>query len=1076
MSLDTHLQASTLVGFVDKFRGASNFLTDRTIPTQATRNFICRTKSKKESLPSRFISDVARLLFKGEIKNTQISEATHVVVGVIYGAEAYCVLAQDLNERDQDDREDAEKKLFNITAKMKTSLEINQDVSDFKEQFDNEEKQLSRLIKCCVYSDLRVQPVRECKVLDAYKHCYKLVEEIQKTDGKNKAVVLAVLLCPLENCKIDQVERLFRNVDSALITRCCYIWEQLENACALAEDIRTSSKITNRASLRQFEETILKYQQLLKASWKTGIGKARQNMVHEKEVERVIKIAEAHPLFRNSRLERWLCYKKAEVQVAGKMSNLKGISLVSQNQLKKELGDSFDKKYALVLSIPPLDERTNEILFQMAEYVNNYASSHYESVASEDLHEENNSDEESRLPWHMVQHKRKQVLAKIRELVDHVEKNKHLIDQVRFFITPRENGKGYWCRYSVYEAEILIKDSLAKLPMPPTNIRIHSAHKAAKKSIRVEWDYCDLGYPCCFLVEYRKKHSSESWTEQKTMKPGIHEIPVSLRTESVFELRVTADTCIGRSEFSDVIDIDSHNLKPNPKQMSTEEQSVAIVYESASISQQSSEIQLEIERNHDLWNWIVKESGVLANMSSLSPLEVALRQFCTLLEPLGNQIDQLYTNQQVLEDIKRISNLLDDVTDWLVHRRREVEKISSLLNCSHLSVFDLAEIEARKPLAFEKYAKIFILKVNYIQDPLIDRICKLSRHPEPPFKLPVFPFITYEEKRLEFIAKTLYTFSAIESIASRLDSNQKDTTYQIGLTPVSSSPNDGTITTMNYSRRAEDTKPTVKTLRRTNSVSSIRINSPKVVQSRLLLELSLKDIRPELEACFVDIENMELFRRAIVKTTRNCSVQKSEMRFVKVDCADGIVAYNCCRCEKTCKEPVKIKNMNLDKFSDGEKLCTRKFCRCPEKDHVFQQFEWRHQAVKITTTLADMKKEFETNRLLTTTEDLLAYCAEELEKIKVKVLNLLEQVSALSPESTASVYYLIQLLKSEVIRKQQPDYLVRWVTLSNLQAGDSSKIKAIRSGSCGSRRPLLKCYSSFDEAVPGSSKTRSRAE
>ena len=207
---------------------------------------------------------------------------------------------------------------------------------------------------------------------------------------------------------------------------------------------------------------------------------------------------------------------------------------------------------------------------------------------------------------------------------------------------------------------------------------------------------------------------------------------------------------------------------------------------------------------------------------------------------------------------------------------------------------------------------------------------------------------------------------------------------------------------------------------------------------------------------------MELFRRTIVKVARNCAVQKSEMRLVKVDCAGDRVAYNCRRCEKTCEEPIKIRFMNLSKLSDSGKLC--KLCRCPEVEHLFQQFEWRYKAVKITTTLLDMKKEFEANCQPMTTEKLLVFCAEEIEKMRAKVLNLLDQVCARCPESTCSVDYLIKLLKSRVIYEHGPDYLVRLVTLSNLQVGDQRASKKIKSGSNGSKTSLVKCFSSVDES------------
>ncbi len=56
------------------------------------------------------------------------------MVGVTYGAEAYCVLTQDFNvidEADEDAREEAEEKLTKIVGKMEDALNDKQDLNEF---------------------------------------------------------------------------------------------------------------------------------------------------------------------------------------------------------------------------------------------------------------------------------------------------------------------------------------------------------------------------------------------------------------------------------------------------------------------------------------------------------------------------------------------------------------------------------------------------------------------------------------------------------------------------------------------------------------------------------------------------------------------------------------------------------------------------------------------------------------------------------------------------------------------------------------------------------------------------------
>jgi hypothetical protein len=223
-----------------------------------------------------------------------------------------------------------------------------------------------------------------------------------------------------------------------------------------------------------------------------------------------------------------------------------------------------------------------------------------------------------------------------------------------------------------------------------------------------------------------------------------------------------------------------------------------------------------------------------------------------------------------------------------------------------------------------------------------------------------------------------------------------------------------------------------------------------VIQSRGLLEKSLRDIEQELEVCFVKIENIEIFQMKMrlyghrMESNKIFTFEKTEMRLIEMLCEKGYFAYNCRRCRNTCERPIQLKyNERLQK-----RRC--EFCTCPASEHEYQSFEWRLLPVKITTTLKDMKAEYESNydRKISV-EQLIADNLVELNVAKAKVFSLLEQVgiSARSLESTAlrsnaltpSDY--LSLMRSRVAEKQAPGYLTRLETLTELQnclAADAS--------------------------------------
>ena len=188
MRLDEHMQASIVAGLVDKSRGASNYLSEKPNPMQVTRVLVCRTKSRKEWLDLATVLEhnASRIPQPHEdgSEDVKLPSATHVVIGVTYGAESYCVLVHDLGADafDQDAREEAEEMLSSLAMKMADALQENQDAAEFKEQFSKDEKRISRL-KCRLYSDFQAQAVREFGVFEVYKHCRKFMDLIRKSSG-----------------------------------------------------------------------------------------------------------------------------------------------------------------------------------------------------------------------------------------------------------------------------------------------------------------------------------------------------------------------------------------------------------------------------------------------------------------------------------------------------------------------------------------------------------------------------------------------------------------------------------------------------------------------------------------------------------------------------------------------------------------------------------------------------------------------------------------------------------------------------------------------------------------------------
>ena len=545
--LDKHLQVSVMTGIIDKFHGASNFINDKTDASHVNRTFVCRAKSREERLNLQTLANprISSLFDFGEEK------ATHVVIGVFYGAEFYCVLSKDLNG-DEESRKDVEDNLSELVHRWKNSLAEGRDFLEIKE---GEAEKLNHL-KCRLYNDLQPETVRECNVSDAYKQCAILIEQVQEND--NVSVPISVLLCPLEEIPVTE----YFDVDVDLIGRCYRVYSKLEQICLKADALRSAVRKDNRSRLRRFVDAVAKYQEMLKKNLKDAVIEARKTNKMDK-VERIADVAETHLLFRPSRLKRWLFYERAELEMMEKLAiGTKEISFLAD---WKEFDPKtvVNKQFALLLIVPSLNEMFRDVTKSLENFVDLESAVFEGGAGDQDGDTTEDEEEKNGIPFHHVEFRRKLLQSKLRELAEHIDRNKEMENQFQFFVS-NDRGQGTKCWYILYDYTNSRKDPSKttdfQLPKPPTNVRIcpKSSEKTKKaktslESIRVEWDESEQlkDYPFQYLVEYRSKgSSSDYWAKKKTTEANVS---ISVNPGAEMEIRVAAGNLMGLSGFSPVV-------------------------------------------------------------------------------------------------------------------------------------------------------------------------------------------------------------------------------------------------------------------------------------------------------------------------------------------------------------------------------------------------------------------------------------------------------------------------------------------------------------------------------------------
>ena len=292
----------------------SHFLNDLPDPEEAqcVLSFTLKTKEKNLNLKTLVDQGISAYLVE-EVDKRQISDATHVVVGIVYGAEAYCVLAQDLdttNGEDEEARNEAEENLSKIANKFEDALSKNLSVANFKETLDKKENHLfATSLKCRLYSDLLSQPILQCNLFGIYK--YILLEFRGQMNGipsnKMKSVPIAVQLCPLKYLSGPSrteivLNKNFHDVDDSLISSCSKILASLKRVIIRAEEI--CETIAGETNCYEFIQCIYQHKDQLRDLMKDFIVQARLSPTQyeaESDLKRIINKAENHSPFKPNR-------------------------------------------------------------------------------------------------------------------------------------------------------------------------------------------------------------------------------------------------------------------------------------------------------------------------------------------------------------------------------------------------------------------------------------------------------------------------------------------------------------------------------------------------------------------------------------------------------------------------------------------------------------------------------------------------------------------------------------------------------------------------------------------------------
>ncbi|XP_055335064.1 stonustoxin subunit alpha-like isoform X2 [Paramacrobiotus metropolitanus] len=220
LGVDADLKLSFLGGLVS-VSGSASYLNDTKKSSHQAR------VSLKYSMLSRFDELTMAHLGPGDIEHPHIFEgddATHVVTGVLYGADAVFVFDQDVGSS-----EEVTKVSGNLQASVKSLVGSIEGGANL--DFNTGEKAEYKGIRCTFYGDfhLKQNPINLLDAMKVYSDLPSLIEQ-------NGPVPKKVWLYPLT--KLDsKAAKLVRQISLSLVTQTEKIMESLNEADMLTNDL-----------------------------------------------------------------------------------------------------------------------------------------------------------------------------------------------------------------------------------------------------------------------------------------------------------------------------------------------------------------------------------------------------------------------------------------------------------------------------------------------------------------------------------------------------------------------------------------------------------------------------------------------------------------------------------------------------------------------------------------------------------------------------------------------------------------------------------------------------------------------
>uniref|UniRef100_A0A0N7ZVC2 GTPase IMAP family member n=1 Tax=Daphnia magna TaxID=35525 RepID=A0A0N7ZVC2_9CRUS len=308
-------------------------------------------------------------------------QATHVVIAITYGLEAFCIFSQG-------NQVNTYARIFkDQLVNEGETLEPDQDEEGDEE--DGGHCSIPKDLKCLLYSDLvdiqggknwTLKPVAE-----QYESCRKLLE-----GGTEKTIPLRVWLYPLNKLmavkeRVAKMPQNVKDVSRELLFRCQVMLSRFHGICLeaelLAEELKGQEShqcIPSTASkrIKHFKELMMQFLPTFIKALSVWTAQIRRGTGREDKMAKMINALKTQSPFVAEKLKHWLNLQRHELKTLKSLDKLPGVLLVSiMERLEKEIRNGRNGSYAVVLHLPSPRGELNSLVNEMNRYSDDFNAS-----------------------------------------------------------------------------------------------------------------------------------------------------------------------------------------------------------------------------------------------------------------------------------------------------------------------------------------------------------------------------------------------------------------------------------------------------------------------------------------------------------------------------------------------------------------------------------------------------------------------------------------------------------------------------------------------------------------------------